>query len=117
MATVAKKRKRVVSILQFEDLPAEIDIKMMSYLDITDLVRFTRVSKRIRALGQDESLWQKVDLSWKRVSYSFVQFVLEKKCKNLILHGTIMIGKTQVLIGNTLKLTCVIWLTILLQES
>ena len=64
MATVTKKRKRAVPILQFEDLPAEIDIKVMSYLDITELVRLTRVSKKIRALGQDESLWQKVDLSW-----------------------------------------------------
>ena len=103
MATVAKRKK--VSTFQFEDLPVEISIKVMRYLDITDLVRFTRVSKRIRALGQDESLWQKVDLSWKRVSYSFVQFVLEKKCKHLILHGTILIGKTQLLIGNTLKFT------------
>ena len=75
MATVAKHKK--VSTFQFEDLPVEISIKVMRYLDITDLVRFTRVPKRIRALGQDESLWQKVDLIWKRVSYSFVQFVLE----------------------------------------
>ena len=52
MATVTKKRKRAVPILQFEDLPAEIDIKVMSYLDITGLIKFTRVSKKIRALGQ-----------------------------------------------------------------
>ena len=51
MATVTKKLKRAVPILQFEDLPAEIDIKVMSYLDITDLIKFTRVSKKIRALG------------------------------------------------------------------
>ena len=38
MATVTKKRKRAAPILQFEDLPAEIDIKVMSYLDITDLI-------------------------------------------------------------------------------
>ena len=86
MAKVAKRR-RVVSILQFEDLPAEIDIKVMSYLDITDLIKFTRVSKKIRALVQDESLWQKVDLIWKRVSYSFLQFVSKSNVSILFLMG------------------------------
>ena len=35
MATVAKSKN--VLTFQFEDLPVEIDIKVMSYLDITDL--------------------------------------------------------------------------------
>ena len=93
MATVAKRKK--VSIFQFEDLPVEIRIKVISYMDIKGLLRCNQVSKKTRALCQDESLWQKIDLSWKfGVPYSFVQFVLEKKCKSLLLRGSDMVGKT-----------------------
>ena len=93
MATVANRKK--VSILQFEDLPVEIRIKVMSCLDLKELLRCNQVSKKTRALCQDESLWQKIDLSWKDdVPYSFVQFVLEKKCKSLLLRGSEMMGRT-----------------------
>ena len=93
MATMAKRMK--VSIFQFEDLPVEIRIKVISYLDIKGLLRCNQVSKKTRALFQDESLWQRVDLSWKfGVPYSFVQFVLEKKCKSLLLRCSEMVGKT-----------------------
>ena len=89
MATVAKRKK--VSTFQFEDLPVEIRIKVISYLDIKGLLRCNQVSKKTRALCQDESLWQKIDLSWKfGVPYSFVQFVLEKKCKSLLLRSLVL---------------------------
>ena len=82
------------STFRFEVLPAEMQVKIMSYLDIRDKLRWMQVSKSIRSLCQDESLWQKVNLSWKiGVPYSFINFVLEKNCVSLSLHGTKMIGR------------------------
>ena len=92
METRAHKLKKA-STFPFEDLPVEIELEVMSYLDINDLVRCTRVSKKIRALCQDQSLWQKINLSWKKIPISFVQFVLDKNCKSLILHGSAVIGR------------------------
>ena len=94
MATLAKRKK--VSILHFEDFPDEILIELMSYLSIKQLLRCMQVSKRIRVLCQDESLWQKINLCWPEedIPYSFIQFVLEKKCKSLYLESAVMCGKS-----------------------
>ena len=83
-----------LSTFRFEELPVEMRVKIMSYLDIRDKLRWMQVSKSIRLLCQDESLWQKINLSRKiGVPYSFINFVLEKNCISLILHGTKMIGR------------------------
>jgi len=100
METRARKRKKA-STLPFENLPVEIELEVMSYLDIRDLVRCTRVSKKIRALCQDQSLWQKINLSWKKIPSSFVQFVLDKNCKSLILHGSAVMGRDLKLTENS----------------
>merc|ERR1739848_518720 len=82
-------------MLHFEDFPEEILIEFMSYLNIKQLLRCMQVSKRFKALCQAQSLWQKIDLSWRNeVPYSFVQFVLDKKCKSLSLEGVVMFGKS-----------------------
>ena len=92
METRAHKHKKL-SAFPFEDLPVEIELEVMSYLDTSDLIRCTGVSKGIRALCQDQSLWQKINLSWKKIPISFVQFVLDKNCKSLILHGSAVMGR------------------------
>ena len=99
MATLAKRKK--MSILHFEDFPDEILIEFMSYLNIKQLLRCMQVSKRFKALCQVESLWQKIDLRWRDevfdvedVPYSFVQFVLDRKCKSLSLEDAVMFGKS-----------------------
>ena len=100
METRARKRKKV-STFPFEDLPVEIELEVMSYLDIRDLVKCTGVSKGIRALCQDQSLWQKINLSWKKIPSYFVQFVLDKNCKSLILHGSTVMGRSLKLTENS----------------
>lgn len=88
MATMA------LSTFRFEELPVEMRVKIMSYLEIRDKLRWMQVSKSIRLLCQDESIWQNINLSWKiGVPYSFINFVLEKNCISLILRGTKMIGR------------------------
>ena len=43
----------------FQDLPDEIILKVIGYLEIEDLSRCGGVSKRIRKISHDESFWKK----------------------------------------------------------
>ena len=43
-------------MVSFQDLPDEIILKVINYLQIYDLLRCGRVSKRIRNISHDESL-------------------------------------------------------------
>ena len=46
----------------FEDLPNEVMMKVLGNLQVPDLLRCGRVSKRIRDISNEEKLWQKVNL-------------------------------------------------------
>ena len=48
-----------MSDLKFEDLPNEIILKVMSNLETEDLFSWWKLSKRFKAISQDESLWSK----------------------------------------------------------
>ena len=52
---------------QFQDLPNENILKVLSYLKVKDLLRCGQVSKRIRAVSDDKSLHQNIDLAGKKV--------------------------------------------------
>ena len=58
---MAKRQK--ISDLQLEDLPDEMILKVLSYVNIGDLMRCGQVSKRFGKIRDIESLWQNVDLS------------------------------------------------------
>ena len=77
---------------KLEDLPDEVILKVLSYLDTANLIRSGHVSQRLRAISSDESLWQKMNLFEKNVPTSFLQFVLERGCKYLSLHSTKLNG-------------------------
>ena len=47
----------------FQDSPDEVILKVIEYLDIYELVKFGEVSRRMRAISNDKSLWQKMNLS------------------------------------------------------
>ena len=64
MASKAKCQK--LSILQFEDLPDEIILGVLSFLDIKDLLRCAQTSKRIRNISNDESY------SWNNFNHHFL---------------------------------------------
>ena len=51
-----------ISDLQLEDLPDEMILKVLSYVNIGDLMRCGQVSKRFGKIRDIESLWQKVNL-------------------------------------------------------
>ena len=46
-----------------QDFPDEIILKVINYLDINELVKFGEVSKRMRGIGSDQTLWQKMNIS------------------------------------------------------
>ena len=60
-----------------------------------------QLCKRIRTLCLDESLWQKINLSWISYNYpwipllpcSFIQFLISKKCQSLDLEGSTVSGR------------------------
>ena len=69
----------------FLDLPDELILKVFSYTETADILRCGQVSKRIRNISNDNSLFQTVNLSGKNVKSEFLATVLNKGCKNLIL--------------------------------
>ena len=91
---VMNKRQKL-SILQLEDLPNEILMKIFKNLDVKDLLRCGQMSKRIRAISMDESLWEKINLLFKKVPIGFLGLVLRNGCKYLSLFGAKLIGEIE----------------------
>ena len=67
----------------FLDLPNEIILKVLSYTEITDVLRCGQVSKRIRTISNDNSLFRIVNLSGKYVTTDFIETLLNKGCRSL----------------------------------
>ena len=80
-----------MSSFQFELLPDEILLKVFSTLDYLSLIQCGQLSKRIRNISQDESLWESMKIFDKTVPTDFLQFVFEKGCKYLSFHNVIIV--------------------------
>lgn len=75
---------------RFEDLPDEVILEILRYLDSRDVIYCGHLSRRIRFISQDESLWQKINLCWQTIPIGFLQMVLNNGCKYLNLaHASI----------------------------
>ena len=57
-----EEKRQKMSETSFEDLPDEIILKVFKNLEISDLICCGQLSKRIRTISHDESLWQKINL-------------------------------------------------------
>ena len=85
-----KASKKMASI---QDLPDEIILKVTHYLEIKDLVKLGEVSKKMRIVSSDQSLWKRINLSWIYQCWSyeidvptdFVKMVLKNGCQYLSL--------------------------------
>ena len=74
---------------QFEDLPDEVILKILGYLKGTKgLIYCGHLSSRIRTISQDETLWQKINLSRQNIPTGFLQLVLNNGCKYLTLRSS-----------------------------
>ena len=86
--SLSKRQK--LPIPRLEDLPDEVILKILQYLDSKDVIYCGHLSRRIRFISQDESLWQKINLCWQTIPIGFLQMVLNNGCKYLNLaHASI----------------------------
>ena len=82
-----------MSELQFEDFPNEVLLTIFSFLDIKDLIQCVKVSKRVRAICHDDSLWKKINLYFKTIPAEFINYILiYGSCKYLSLWSADLIG-------------------------
>ena len=85
---------------QLEDLPDEVILNTLNFLELPDLIRCGLVSKRIRSVSFIESLWQKIDISnsghsRKIVPTDLVKRIINRGCKSLHLRGCRIKGLTE----------------------
>ena len=89
---MAKRQK--LSSYQLDDLPDEVTLKMLGFLNIKELLLCGQVSKRIRAIANDESLWLKLNLYERKVPYGFIEKAAGNGCQYLSLARCDIIGLT-----------------------
>ena len=99
----------------FLDLPNELILKVLSYQttlnlcnniyysEPKDLISCGQVSKRLRKISHDNSLWQRVNLSLKNVKAEFLEMILSKECKSLLIYDSIIFGSLSLLQKSHLK--------------
>ena len=76
----------------FGDLPNELILKVFSYSEPKELISSGQLSKRIRKISHDKSLWQQVNLSKKIVKTELLEMILNKGCMSLNLSKSIILG-------------------------
>ena len=88
-----QKDQNVFSTLLFEALPNEVILHVFSYLKYVDLVKCGQVSKRFRAISNDDQyLWpKKFNLCGRKVPVGFLQKLLDNGCKYLSLYNAIIV--------------------------
>ena len=84
----------MTKMASIKDLPDEIILKVTNYLELKDLAKFGEVSKKMRIISSDQSLWKKINLSkheprfWSYeidVPTDFLKMVIENGCQYLSL--------------------------------
>ena len=78
--------------IRLEEFPSEILLKILSFLEITNLLKCSQTSKRIRTICYDDSLWQKINLRKKTVPTEFLRKVIGYGCKSLNLSKANLVG-------------------------
>ena len=79
----------------FEQLPDEVILNVLKYLDIKDLGRCAKTCKRFQNVSHDESLWKEINLSWnKRIPPRFLEQILANCCLYLNLRRARISGSS-----------------------
>ena len=79
-------------MLTFQDLPDEVVLKILSFSETKDLIGCGQVSKRIRRISHDGTLWVMANLEKKTVKTELLEMILEKGCRNLNLCHSEILG-------------------------
>ena len=76
----------------FQDLPDELVLKILRFSDTKVLIKCGQVSKRIRKISHDGTLWMTVNLEKKTVRTEFLEMILRNGCKILNLSDSTILG-------------------------
>ena len=87
---MSKRLKR--SRLELESLPDEMLLKIFSYMNMQELLQYSQVSKRIRAICSDKSFWEDTYLVEKKVKAEFIKAILDRNCDLLVIDKTVIDG-------------------------
>ena len=87
-----KNEKLQDKSIKLEDFPPEILLKILSFLEINILLKCCQTSKKIRSICYDDSLWQTINLSKKKVPTEFLRKVIGYGCKSLNLSKATLVG-------------------------
>ena len=79
-------------MLNFLDIPDELVLKIFSYPEAKDLISCGQVSKRIRRISRDSTLWVTANLEKKIVKTELLEMILGKGCRILNLRNSIILG-------------------------
>ena len=79
-------------MLSFQDLPDELLLKILSFSETKDLIGCGQVSKRIRRISHDGTLWATANLEKKIVKTELLEMILSKGCKILVLINSTILG-------------------------
>ena len=88
------EKRQKLSFCQLDELPDEVILKIVGFLDLKGLLLCGQVSKRLRAIANDESLWLKVNLYHRKVPYDFIEKAAGNGCQYLGLFACDIIGFT-----------------------
>ena len=83
-------KRQKLSFFLFEDLPDEILLKILSLMDIKGILQCGNVSKRLRAISNDQSLWFKLNLFGREVPYAFIEKAVKNGCEYLNLRFSVV---------------------------
>ena len=77
---------------KLEDLPDEITVKIFKNLNIGDLFSWSQVSKKFRAISQDECFWKKVNICDEKIPFGLVKQIIQNGCTFLSLYHCNVFG-------------------------
>ena len=92
--TSRMSKRQKLSFFPLGDLPDEILLKIFSYMNIKGVLQCGKVSMRLRAVSNDQSLWLKLNLFRRDVPYGFIEKAVQNGCEYLNLrHSCVYIGE------------------------
>ena len=77
---------------EFQDLPDELILKILSYLELKYLIKCGQISMRTRNISQDSSLWMTVNLMSKIVKTDLLEMILSRGCQTLNISNSTIVG-------------------------
>ena len=86
-------------MLNFQDLPDELVLKILGYSETKHLITYGQLSKRIRRISHDDTLWETANLNKKIVKTELIEMILSKGCKSLNISDSAIIGS----LGSNIK--------------